>query len=127
MKKIKFNFEDLKVYQKALDFINETYAQTEKFPKDENYALRSQFRRASISIALNIAEGAGDSNPQFNRFLNITSGSIKECVVCSTISKRLNYIDEQADYNNRLKLEELSKMTSSLQKYLKSNISNSND
>ncbi|WP_142784864.1 four helix bundle protein [Changchengzhania lutea] len=124
MKEIKFNFEDLKVYQKALDFVDITYKATENFPKNEDYALSSQFRRASISIALNIAEGSGDSNAQFNRFLNISNGSIKECVVCSTIAKRLNYLSDEDDYNNRLLLEELSKMTSSLQKYLKSNNTN---
>ena len=49
MKDIKFNFEDLKVYQKALDFVDSTYLSTEKFPKNEDYALSSQFKRASIS------------------------------------------------------------------------------
>lgn len=127
MKPIKFNFEDLKVYQKALGFIDDTYKMTKDFPKSENYALSSQFKRASISIALNIAEGAGDTNAQFNRYLNIASGSIKECVVCSTIAKRLDYLDKDEDYSNRVKLEELSKMTSSLQKYLKSNDSRTNN
>lgn len=121
MKDIKFKFEDLKIYQKSLDFIDNTYAITENFPKNEVYGLTSQYRRASVSIALNIAEGSGDTDAQFGRFLNIANGSIRECVVCSTISKRLGYINEKTDYTNRLQLEELSKMTSSLKKYLKSN------
>lgn len=121
MKDIKFSFEDLKVYQKALDFIDSTYKSTENFPKNEVYGLSTQFKRASISIALNIAEGSGDTNAQFNRFLNISKGSIKECVVCSTIAKRLNFIDTDEDYNNRVKLEELSKMTSGLQNFLSNN------
>ena len=127
MKEIKFKFEDLKVYQKALDFIDTTYKSTESFPNTENFGLTSQFRRASVSIALNIAEGSGDTNAQFNRFLNITNGSIKECVVCSTISERLKYISKDENYNNRLQLEELSKMTMGLQKYLKSNDKNTNN
>ncbi|MFD1616235.1 four helix bundle protein [Gelatiniphilus marinus] len=127
MKVIKFKFEDLKLYQKALDFIDATYNSTNNFPIKEDYALTSQFRMASISIALNIAEGAGGTNAQFNRFLNISNGSIKECVVCSTIAKRLGYLNTEEDYNNRLQLEELSKITSSLQKYLKSNDQNTND
>ena len=127
MKEIKFNFEDLKVYQKALDFIDSTYKSTLNFPKSEDYALSSQFRRAYISIALNIAEGSGDTNAQFNRFLKISNGSIKECVVCSTIAKRLKYISNEDDFKNRQNLQELSKMTSSLQKYLKSNDKDSND
>lgn len=104
MREIKFKFEDLKVYQKALYFIDNTYSSTKKFPKNEDYALSSQFKRASILIALNIAEGSGD-----------------------TIAKRLNYLSNEDDYKNRLQLEELSKMTTSLQKYLKSNDNNPKD
>ncbi len=121
MKNIKFSFEDLKVYQRALDFVDDTYKLTSKFPKKEMFGLSSQFQRASISIALNIAEGSGDTNAQFNRFLNISKGSIKECVICSTIVKKLKYISEDEDHNNRVNLEELSKMTSGLQKFLKNN------
>ncbi len=127
MKEIKFKFEDLKLYQKALDFVDNTYKVTENFQSNENFSLTSQFRRASISIALNIAEVSGDTNAQFNRFLNIANGSIKECVVCSSIAKRLNYVSNEIDYSNRLKLEELSKMTASLKKYLMSNNKKTND
>ena len=92
MKTIKFKFEDLQVYQKALDFTDSAYAFTKNFPDTERYALTSQFTRAALSIALNIAEGVGDTNSQFNRFLQIAIGSVKECVVCITIAKRQNYI-----------------------------------
>ncbi|WP_047548372.1 four helix bundle protein [Psychroserpens sp. Hel_I_66] len=118
MKDIKFSFEDLNVYQKALDFIDNTYKTTENFPKKELFGLSSQFQRASVSIALNIAEGSGDTNAQFNRFLNISKGSIKECVVCSTIARRLKYISDEENKSIRQNLEELSKMTSGLQSYL---------
>lgn len=121
MENIKFKFEDLKVYQKAIDFIDITYVVCRKFPKEETYKLSSQYIRAATSIALNIAEGSGDTNPQFNRFLQIAIGSVKECVVCSTIAKRQNYITNQQENEIREKLEELSKMITSLQKYLKTN------
>ena len=121
MKTIKFKFEDLQVYQKALDFTDSTYAITKNFPNAERYALTSQFIRASISIALNIAEGTGDTNAQFNRFLQIAFGSVKECVVCTTIAKRQDYISIEQEKELREKLEELSKMITSLQKYLKTN------
>jgi four helix bundle protein len=121
MKTIKFKFEDLQVYQKALDFTDSTYAITKNFPNAERYALTSQFIRASISIALNIAEGTGDTNAQFNRFLQIAISSVKECVVCTTIAKRQDYISIEQEKELREKLEELSKMITSLQKYLKTN------
>lgn len=124
MKKIDFKFEELKVYQKALDFVDITYETCQNFPKIERYALTSQYTRAAVSIALNIAEGSGDTNAQFNRFLQIAIGSVKECVVCSTIAARQLYISKKLDYSNREKLAELSKMITSLQKYLKNNTTN---
>ncbi len=123
MKEIKFKFEDLKVYQKALNFVDVVYQISNTFPKEENYRLTSQFIRAATSIALNIAEGSGDTNPQFSRFLQIALGSVKECVVCVTIAKNQKYISTVEENDLREKLEELSKMISSLQKYLK----NTND
>ena len=119
MENAKFNFEDLKVYQKALDFIDEVYETTRGFPKQEMYTLSSQYVRAGISIALNIAEGSGDTDAQFNRYLQIAIDSVRECVVCSTIARRQKYITVDQDNKARIKLVELSKMISSLQKYLK--------
>ncbi|MDT7829130.1 four helix bundle protein [Pricia sp. S334] len=88
MSQIKFAFEDLKVYAKALDLIDRVYKVTDAFLKEETYRLTSQFIRAATSIALNIAECSGDTNPQFNRFLQIAGNSVKECVVCSKIAER---------------------------------------
>ena len=114
-----FKFENLMVYQKALDFVDLAYEVSKSFPKSELYNLTSQFKRAAVSILLNIAEGSGDTNAQFNRFLEIARGSVKECVVCSTIAKRQGFINYEKDLENRRKLAELSKMISSLKKYLK--------
>lgn len=76
MKEIKFKFEDLKVYQKSLDFVDIVYKVSNTFPKVENYRLTSQFRRTATSVALNIVEGSGDTNPQFSRFF---ANSIRFC------------------------------------------------
>ncbi|KRP28310.1 MAG: four helix bundle protein [Cryomorphaceae bacterium BACL22 MAG-120619-bin32] len=114
-----FKFEELSVYKKSIDFIDNVYIISKTFPKDENYRLTSQFIRASSSISLNIAEGSGDTNPQFSRFLRISIGSIKECIVCITIAKNQNYISEKENIELREKLVELSKMISGLIKYLK--------
>jgi len=116
---VKFAFEDLKVYQKALEFVDIAYDVSSEFPKQEQYGLTSQLNRAAVSVALNIAEGAGDTDAQFNRFLQIAIDSVKECVVCSTIARRRKYIKETKDKEIRIRLEELSKMISGLQKYLK--------
>ncbi len=118
MEEVKFRFEDLKVYQKALDFVDCVYDICDSFPNSEKYGLVSQFTRASISIALNIAEGSADTDKQFNRFLQMALDSLNECVLCSTISKRRAFITEDNDKNIRKQLAELSKMISGLKKYL---------
>lgn len=53
----KFKFEDLRVYQESLQLIDEIYETVQKFPREELYGLSDQLKRASVSIALNIAEG----------------------------------------------------------------------
>ncbi len=126
MSEIKFKFEDLKVYQKSLEFVDFVYATCDSFPSNEKYALSSQFTRAAVSIALNIAEGSSDSDKQFNRYLQIAIDSVNECVVCSSISKRQNYISNEKEIELREKLVELSKMISGLQKYLKTKLTSKN-
>ena len=111
-----FKFEDLHVYQKAMDFGEIVDAMVKSFPKQELYALSSQFRRAADSIALNIAEGYPGSDAQFVRHLNYAIYSANECVSCSTKSKRRSYIDFDKDEENRKLISELTKMMSSLRR-----------
>ena len=118
MEKVVFNFEKLMVYQKSLDLMDIVYQTTKSFPKDELYNLTSQFKRASLSICLNISEGHGDTDKQFNRYLKIALHSTKECVTCSTAARRQGYITEDVDNSFRVKLEELSKMIAGLRKKL---------
>ncbi len=122
MSNVKFKFEDLKVYNKALGFVNLVYKSINDFPKTERYALSPQFTRASVSITLNITEGSGDSNAQFNRFLQIALNPIKECVVCSDIANRQHYTSNETNNEIRERFAELSKMITGLQEYLKSKI-----
>jgi four helix bundle protein len=73
----RFHFEDLVVYQKSLLFVDRVYEITEKFPSSERYNLVDQFRRAATLIALNIGEGSGGTNKEFNAFLRISKRSPK--------------------------------------------------
>lgn len=114
-----FKFEDLNVYQKAMDFGELVNAQIEKFPKHEMYKLSSQFIRAADSIALNIAEGSGSSDANFCRYLKMAWDSVHECVSASTKAKMRNYITFEEDEENRKYLTEISKMISALNRYLK--------
>lgn len=80
MKKPAKTFKDLIVWQKAHEFVLAVYKYTNKFPNQELYGLTSQFRRAAVSTAANLAEGfkkRGRKNKA--RFLNISHGSLEEC------------------------------------------------
>ena len=120
MEEVKFNFEDLKVYQKALDFVHYAYSLTAKFPREELYRLSSQLNRAAVSVALNTSEGSGDTDSQFHRFLQMVADSVREYVTCLTVAFRRNYITDEENKKARPMLLDLLKMTSSLQRYLKS-------
>lgn len=117
-KKYHFKFEELTMYQKALDFADLVNVQISRFPKEETYRLASQFIRAADSIALNIAEGSSSTKPNFNRYLQMAWDSAHECIVCSTKAKRRGFIDELTNERNRELITELSKMITSYKKYL---------
>lgn len=95
-----FKFENLKVWQRAIDLSGEISLLTESFPKKELYSLTSQIQRASDSVALNIAEGStGRTNPEFKRYLSIALGSAIEVVCCLHLGKRRGLIpSERFDY-----------------------------
>jgi four helix bundle protein len=96
---MKFKFEKLTIWQKAMDFGEEIFKFSSLFPKEEIYNLLSQIRRAADSIALNIAEGSiGQSNPEFKKFLGYAIRSLAEVVTCLHKARRRNYINE-GDFN----------------------------
>lgn len=85
-------FEDLIVWQKAHAFVLNIYKYTGVFPKEEMYGLTSQFRRAAISVAANIAEGFKKRGKKDKaRFLNIAQGSAEECRYYLILSNDLGY------------------------------------
>jgi four helix bundle protein len=89
-----FKFEKLHIWQKAMDFGEEIYTVSQRFPKHEIYNLSSQLLRASDSIALNISEGSIEQSPaEFKRFLGYSIRSIAEVITCLHKAKRRNYID----------------------------------
>jgi four helix bundle protein len=88
------SFMELIVWQKAHQFVLAVYKMTKLFPKEEVYGLTSQFRRAAISIAANIAEGYFKRGKLDKvRFLNIAEGSLEECKYYLVLCKDLNYVN----------------------------------
>ena len=87
-------FEDLVVWQKAHQFALAVYRMTRTFPRSEVYGLTSQFRRAAVSIAANIAEGFRKrGNADKLRFLNIAQGSLEESRYYLILVRDLEYGD----------------------------------
>ncbi|MEW5954462.1 MAG: four helix bundle protein [Bacillota bacterium] len=108
MRKPVKTFEDLLVWQKTHLFVLAVYRLSRTFPKYELYGLSSQFRRAAVSIASNIAEGFRKrSKADKIRFLNIAQGSVEECRYYLILTKELGYGDT---YEAKLLLQEVSKL-----------------
>lgn len=88
------SYKDLKMWHKAKDFAVHVYKTTEQFPREEQYGLTSQLRRASVSVASNIAEGfRRRSAKEKIQFLRISYGSGAEIETQLIISRELGYID----------------------------------
>lgn len=93
---MKFKFESLLIWQKAMDLGDNMDKLTELFPEKEIYNLSSQIRRASDSVALNISEGSIlQSGAEFRKFLGYSIRSIAEVVTCLYKAKRRNYISQE--------------------------------
>ena len=109
------NFQKLNVYKKAQQYIKEVYKVTGKYPKEERFGLIDQMRRASVSIAANIAEGSGRFHTKdFAQFSRIARASTYEMIALLDVSLDQDYITKQ-EYEQLFKeSEDISKMLSGL-------------
>ncbi len=95
-----YKFEKLKVWQEAVVLIELVYKYTRQLPKDEQYAIIDQLKRACVSIALNIAEGCGSlGDKEFKSFLRIALKSLYETVAATKIADKLFDLEGREVYN----------------------------
>ncbi len=88
-------YKKLDVWKMAVELSTETYKAAMGFPKSELYGITSQIQRSAVSVASNIAEGAGrGSDKQFSQFLHIAYGSLCELETQLIIAKNLEYLNE---------------------------------
>jgi four helix bundle protein len=89
------NFRDLEIWKNAIGLSRNIYLVAEKFPDTEKYGLISQIKRASVSIASNIAEGSSrSSEKELARYLEIAMGSAFEVEAQLIIAIEVGYIDK---------------------------------
>ena len=86
----------LDIFKVSKSLILLTYQITERFPKEEKYALTHQLRRAALSVHLNIAEGCSRrSIPERKRFFEISRGSVIEIDTAIDMAQELNFINKE--------------------------------
>lgn len=109
------DFRDLKVWEKAHRLTLDVYKATIRFPREELYGLTAQMRRSSASIAANLAEGCGKrGNNEFQRYLQIASGSASELDYHLLLSRDLQFLDPAQHDTLAKELGELRRMLTSL-------------
>jgi len=99
------NYKDLRVWEEAHRLTLAIYTVTQAFPKDERFGLTSQVRRASASIAANLAEGCGRrSDGEMARFVQIAMGSGAELSYHLLLARDLGFLknEEYADLSSAI-------------------------
>ena len=110
-------FRDLKVWQKAHQFILNIYAVTKNFPPEERFGLTSQLRRAAVSVAANIVEGFKRRGIKDTRnFYTTSEASLEEVRYYLILSKDLKYISATIQVKLESQAEEISKMLHAMKK-----------
>ena len=109
------DYRDLIVWQRAMDLVELIYKLTRLFPREEQYGLTVQVRKATVSVPSNIAEGQGRrTTREFLQFLSIASGSLKEVQTHVLIAQRLGYLNEEKTSEAMSLAEEVGRLHSGL-------------
>lgn len=114
------NYKELEVWKKSVLLAELIYKKTKSFPDNEKFGMISQMRRCSVSVASNIAEGAGrNTKGEFGQFLGYAYGSIGELETQGIIAYKVNLLGELEYEEIDLLVQEVQKMIFRLRKSLK--------
>ena len=98
-------YRKLEIWRDSIDLLKDVYALADKLPKSEECNLKSQLKRAMVSVPLNIAEGkCRASSKDFSHFLNIAATSMDEVDVVLTICEELSFLENLADIHEKNKV-----------------------
>jgi four helix bundle protein len=113
-------FKNLDIWKDAITLAKNVHVLSATLPKEETYGLQSQLRRAAVSVASNIAEGAGrNTNGEFHQFLGIAIGSAFEVDTQLIIGVELGYFSKDAVSALTKDIESIANRTFKLQQTLK--------
>jgi len=108
-------YKDLLVWQKSMVLVEMIYKLTNTLPTEEQWGLKSQMRRAAVSVPSNIAEGYGrQTTGNYKQFLAIGRGSLFEIETQVLLCVRLKYLNEKEAEQILNNITEISKMLYSL-------------
>jgi four helix bundle protein len=113
----------LDVWKEAVSLVVVIYELTEKFPKSEAFGLSNQIKRAVLSIAANIAEGAArQTKREFLQYLYVARGSLSEVDTFVEIAKKLGYVSEERVIEIERKMMRVDKMLTGLIQFLRKRV-----
>ena len=114
-----FSFENLAAYQRSMDLVEHVYTLLKKFPKEEQYAICDQLRRAVVSVPSNMAEGLSRySAKEKVHFVEISYGSLMEVYCQLNIAQRLGYISGEELAGLKVEIENIARPLSGLRNSL---------
>ena len=117
------SYRDLGVWQKAIALSVSCYRLTAEFPREEMYGMTAQIRRASVSVAANIAEGHGREHTKtFIQFLRISQGSLKELETHLVLAEQVGLVPSEKVQPLNLASDEIGRMLRALIRSLQARI-----
>lgn len=109
-----FRFEDLRIYHKALDYIDWVYHRSNKFSEKGPLSLSNIYYNSAVAIAQHIAEGSARNKTQFVHYLKMAKSSVRECVVYSALATKQGLLSAADNEESRHHLMEMTKMLGAL-------------
>ena len=117
------SYRDLDIWKRAMELAEAVYLLTRNFPREERYGMTSQMRRSAASIPANIAEGWSRGTKEFNQFLNIARGSLRELETHLLLSQRVGLCSPEAVHPLLENAQILGKQILTLQRKLRQRLS----
>jgi four helix bundle protein len=112
----------LQLWMKSIDLVVYLYGITSHFPREEEFGLKSQLRRAAVSVPSNISEGLTRRTKKDKiHFLNMVQGSLSEIDAQVEISYRLDFISEATNIITNERLSEVERLLSGLIRSIREN------